>query len=274
MKTRALSPTLYASWLRLRSHLRRWPPAVTIILVVVILFSGKARPEVLPTGAFEKQIPILVPAYHGLEPRLAFTYRSDAGNGWLGVGWTLSGLSVIERRSSGRGTPTFTKDDVFYLDGAELIPCQKSTVSPSCMLLASQSFDAFTGRVETFERISFDHTADDGRGIWFVWRKDGVKTTYVAIPSLTFMGKAVDWYVRSVEDPNGNRVDYNYTPDNLPYPGPNYWQAYPYRIKYNGNEGHFFSELRPDQETAAIGYFFRTTRYRLQNVDVIVRKQR
>jgi hypothetical protein len=43
--------------------------------------------EISPTtGALVRAIPIEVPAFHGIEPRLALSYSSLSGNGFAGVG--------------------------------------------------------------------------------------------------------------------------------------------------------------------------------------------
>src|SRR5512134_1077537 len=44
------------------------------------------------TGSLTRTIPIEVPAFHGIEPRLALAYSSQAGNGFVGVAWRLGGF--------------------------------------------------------------------------------------------------------------------------------------------------------------------------------------
>src|SRR5574340_557976 len=80
------------------------------------------------TGAATYTIPIQVPpGVAGIEPKLALTYNSQAGNGLLGVGWSLSGLSVITRcprtlaQDGVREGINYDANDRYCLDGQRLI---------------------------------------------------------------------------------------------------------------------------------------------------------
>ena len=79
-------------------------------------------------GAAVYTIPIEVPpGVAGMQPDLAITYNSNGGNGLLGVGFSLSGLSVITRcgqtiAQDGReGGVYYDARDRFCLDGQRLI---------------------------------------------------------------------------------------------------------------------------------------------------------
>lgn len=80
-------------------------------------------------GAYRTSVDLKIPSFRGLEPKLSLSYNSsDKSQGHpyavLGLGWRIDGLSVIERRSSSGGAPTYTREnDVFLLDGEELLAC-------------------------------------------------------------------------------------------------------------------------------------------------------
>src|SRR5215831_8718721 len=83
-------------------------------------------------GSARATIPIRAPNYRGLEPKLSLVYDSGGGNGFVGVGWSLSGFSFIERASPGHGAPGYGASDIYLLDGEELVPCAQGSTSPSC----------------------------------------------------------------------------------------------------------------------------------------------
>ena len=229
--------------------------------------AGTAHTDIGSSGAYQTAVPIEVPTYHGLEPRLGFVYNSNSGNSWLGVGWNLSGLSTIRRASPGQGAPNYDDNDVFYLDGMELIPCTETMQSPSCKYpaSASPSYKAYTTKIESFQRIAFN-SAWTGSGGWHVWTKTGTKMTYEAQVSTSAIG-VFAWRLASVEDTLGNKVAYSYFHDGS---APNLGEQYIYEIIYNGTLVKFYYESRPiaDVVTHAIGGDLVTTRYRLKAIDV------
>jgi len=89
-----------------------------------------------PTGARTYTIPIgLVSGREGAQPQINVTYVSQAGNGILGKGWSLTGLSAITRGNysiyfDGKTTSaTNSTNDPFYLDGMRLIKTSQSSSS-------------------------------------------------------------------------------------------------------------------------------------------------
>ena len=203
-------------------------------------------------GAAGASVPIEVPPFHAIEPRLAINYSSAGGSGALGVGWSLSGFSTIERASPGGGAPTYSAADVFLLDGQELFPCASGSASPSCT-----SGGTHSTKIETFVRIAFDAPSNT----WTVTQKDGAKTTYAAVYAVgqgTFR-----WGQSSVSDTSGNTVSYGWWCD----PGAD---CYPNTVSYNGTVVTLYREARPDPVTFANGSALGATSYRVKTIDVVV----
>lgn len=82
---------------------------------------------VSPSGAATYSIPIWAPSGpNGLQPQIALTYNSQWGAGYLGVGWSLAGLSSIYRcnqtyaQDAAPGSVSLSTSDVFCMDGQRL----------------------------------------------------------------------------------------------------------------------------------------------------------
>ncbi|HEY3352406.1 MAG TPA: FG-GAP-like repeat-containing protein, partial [Polyangia bacterium] len=185
------------------------------------------------SGALTSSIPIGVPGFRGLEPKLELGYSSSGGNGVVGVGWGLNGASVIERAAPGGGAPRFDASDVYRLDGNVLLPCAPGARSPSC-----SSGGTHTTRVESYARIAFDGTT------WTVWQRTGVKAIYTA---RSIAGRSdFRWTLASVMDPKGNAVTYGWWCD-----GTN--ECYLDTVSYNGTTVKAYYETRGDVVTYAVG---------------------
>jgi hypothetical protein len=81
-----------------------------------------------PSGAATYSIPIFVPpGTNGMQPQLSLNYHSQGGNGLLGMGWSIGGLSAIHRCGSTiaidgiKGGVNYDANDKFCLDGERLI---------------------------------------------------------------------------------------------------------------------------------------------------------
>lgn len=81
-----------------------------------------------PTGAKSYSIPIDVyPGVSGFQPNLTLEYSSRQGNSILGMGWSVSGISVIARGGKSRYYDDRTEgirmdlDDSFVMDGVRFI---------------------------------------------------------------------------------------------------------------------------------------------------------
>ena len=82
-----------------------------------------------PTGGVTYTVPVEVaPGRGNMQPELSITYNSQGGNGALGYGWSIGGLSAINKVAknyyyNGTSAPvSFTTDDALMLDGMRLLP--------------------------------------------------------------------------------------------------------------------------------------------------------
>ncbi len=203
-------------------------------------------------GELDDKIPIVVPAFHGVEPKIELHYHSSAGNGFVGWGWSLYGPSEISRSSPGHGAPSWTSSDIFLLDGKPLIPCAQGSVSPSCTTGGTHST-----LIESYARITFNSSANS----WTITATNGVRSTYTPVNVIS-QGTFV-WGLTSVADPHGNTRTYNWWCESGS-------ACYLDTITYNGTTIKFWRESRPDPITFINGVFVGTTNYRLKTIDVTV----
>ena len=166
--------------------------------------------SVSPSGAATYAIPIyLPPGRAGMEPSLAFVYNSQGGNGLLGIGWSLSGLSGISRT----GTTLYHDDfvdgvdfddnDQFALDGMRLIEVDENGGNTE-----------YRTEIETYSKIIAYGTVDDDPDWFEVYTKDGRVLQYgnSTDSRIEASGKqdALTWLVHVISDRNGNYIEYSY----------------------------------------------------------------
>ncbi len=188
-------------------------------------------------GAAGESLAIQVPPFHGLEPRLGLSYSSEARNGFAGMGWNLTGFSVIERVNNAWGVPRFDSSDVFTLDGQTLLACPAGSSYPSCA----------SGGTHYTHQESYLKVKKVSDTLWEVYGKDGTRTEFAPIHSVTYPFEASPTYSlrlgqSKVVDTHGNTVNYNWA---LNADGVN-GATYPASVTYNGITIEFFREVRPD----------------------------
>ncbi|MDR2834780.1 MAG: FG-GAP-like repeat-containing protein, partial [Bacteroidales bacterium] len=187
---------------------------------------------VSPSGAATYEIPIFAsPGIGGVEPKISIVYNSQSGNGILGQGWQLSGLSsislspnltyndgyfeAIKLNSSGTGLDRYVKK--YSLDGNRLV------IDPD-------NSNYYRTEVETFQQIEHQTSGTDR---FIVETKDGMKCYYGQTTnsqiklSSNSNNKILSWLIDSVEDVNSNYLVYEY----FDIGGEKLLQ----RIKYTGN---------------------------------------
>ena len=162
------------------------------------------------SGAATYQIPLGLPAgTAGVSPSLSLNYSSQNGNGLLGHGWALSGLSGITRcrqtlGQDGQARPiTWTAEDRFCLDGQRLLAIEGEY---------GQQGTVYQTEVNS-HLVVVSHGETNGQPDYFtVERKDG---------SLSYYGNTADaknntnygtltWAISSQEDSARNRIEFLY----------------------------------------------------------------
>lgn len=161
------------------------------------------------------------PGTAGVTPEISLNYSSQGGNGVLGVGWSIGGLSGITRcrqslHQDNNPLPiTFTGTDRFCMDGQRL-------------LLTSGTYGAanstYKTEIDSFAKITAKGGSLGHPDYWEIERKDGSKSTYggngdaeseqnVLNLDGTLSVKVMTWALNIFEDSVGNKIDYNYYND-------------------------------------------------------------
>ncbi len=169
-------------------------------------------------------IPIRLPqGIHGIQPDLSISYSSRAGNGLLGWGWDIGGLSAVERTGRTRYhdgiTGAVTLDDAndrFLLDGMRLVIAAdygdslefRTELDRMCRVVAykTPSRDGGSGgtpRTGVIDR--FKVCLADGRFMEYGGTADS------RIEPQQGGSAALCWLLDRVWDRNGNAVLYHYT---------------------------------------------------------------
>ncbi|MBP6702234.1 MAG: VCBS repeat-containing protein [Vicinamibacteria bacterium] len=206
-------------------------------------------------GSFSTGVPIQVPSFHGIEPRISLSYSSEGRNGIVGAGWRLNGFSQIMHRNESYNHPGTGWPLLLELDGQALVACPGGSSFPSCA-----SGGTHYTRNESYLKIVKTSEAE-----WSVYGKDGTRTKF---SSLAPADGLVDYTWKlgqsQVVDTHGNTVNYTWwNPDG----GVGHY--YPGTVSYNGYTIEFFYETRPDALTAPIRHAAtRTITHRLKTIKV------
>jgi hypothetical protein len=224
---------------------------VTLALPALAVEAGDNKALELLTpfaGSFSQVVPIQVPAFRGLEPKIGLGYSSEAGNEFVGVGWNLGGVSVIQRAGPGRGTPRYDSTDIYLLDGRELLPCPTPATSVSCANGGTHST-----KNESYTKIQLSGST------WTIWSPDGTRTVLTGIYTTTG-GNTFRWGTTSRIDTNGNTVNYSWASAG----GDSYLDT----ITYGPYSITLYRETRSDKLSFTVGEFssLGETIYRLRSI--------
>ncbi len=202
-----------------------------------------APPSASQKGDANLSYPIVIPSgRNGMQPNLSIVYSSSGGNGWMGEGWDINGLSSITidtRWGSPKFDPTY-ETELYSFDGEMLVydgnylPHRHNDVDPNSTVFTTtkQKRNEFvTNNKKTFFlRKNHDFTKierygeDPSKYRWVITSTAGSKSFYggtesgvvenaVLRDNDNINGKIVHWALLKVEDINKNNIKYVY--DNL-----------------------------------------------------------
>ncbi len=185
------------------------------------------------TGAATYNIPIVIPpGTAGMEPNLSIAYNSQAGNGLLGIGWNLTGMSSITRvgktyyHDNQRTSVRLNQNDRFVLDGKRLINITGNYWDVGCEYYT----ESFNGML-----ITSKGWIGNGPESFIVQTKDGHTIEYGISGNsrLTPETTVHTWLIEKITDQYGNYIKYTYEGDN--------YEKRINRIDYTGNENNSLS---------------------------------
>lgn len=227
-------------------------------------------------GAAVYTIPIAVPpGTAGMAPSLSLSYSSQAGNGLLGVRWSLTGLPAVTRcpktiaQDGVAGGINYDANDRFCLEGERLVAISGSYGADGT---------EYRSEREGFSKIVSYGAAGNGPAWFKVWTKSGQIMEFgnTNDSRIEAQGKATArlWAVNKVSDTKGNyfAISYDENNDNGEYR--------PNRIDYTGNPAgltpyasvRFVYEARPTTDIVPLyvaGSLIKTTQ-RLTNIQTYV----
>lgn len=189
--------------------------------------------DVSSNGSFSYAVPFDLPEFRGLVPNVSLAYNSsNKAFGYernlTGIGWSLTGFSMIELKTPGGGTPIYGSGqadtiNIFMLDGEPLLACDDAaatnawtatyptdykTDSPSASCSAGGNFASLHEDYRKIEKLATS---------WEITNPDGTKYTYQNLETLgagtqapTFTSKA-RFLLTSISDVNNNSISIAYT---------------------------------------------------------------
>jgi len=218
----------------------RYPLALLCSIVLLAYGSGvrAAVPGNIPAefsvnnGSASYSVPIdVAPGRGGMQPELSINYSSNGGNGILGVGWSLGGLSAISRcgrtvaQDGAVSGINFDKNDRYCLDGQRLVPVKGANGAVGA---------EYRTEIDSYAKITSHGGSTNKPNYWVVKTKAGQVMTYGqgGNSTHTFSQGPMSWAIREANDTTGkNPVTYHYSI--------NSYKQYLNRISYAGGNVEF-----------------------------------
>ena len=223
-------------------------------------------------AAYGVDLPV-PPGPAGMQPKLSLEYSSLGTNGIAGLGWTLSGLSTIQRcpktiaQDGKAGRISFDTADRLCIDGQRLVLANLPLTEDNYWALNAE----YRTEINDFSRISrlpnqgFRIESKDGRISYY-----GTDSRSAMIAAGRADGQVVVWALDRVEDRKGNYLTVDYVHDLIT------GEFLPTQMRYGGNNVanqaadlavRFLYEKRPDEQLRYIGGSRNDLHYRLTNIE-------
>lgn len=185
-------------------------------------FNGRAINQSLPVGSISGTGSVasggatysiafaVPPGTNGINPTVSANYFSMAGDGVLGRGWDIGGLSKITRTTRNMyfdnetNPVVMTNSDRFVLDGARLIAKAGNYGEPNT---------TYGTESENFATITSKNTQGNGPEWFEIVTKDGLKMEYGNTPDSRLTGQfatVLTWALSRILYPDGNYITFKY----------------------------------------------------------------
>lgn len=168
------------------------------------------------SGHATYSIPIFVASGSGgMAPQISLEYSSEAGNGPVGLGWSLGGQSAISRCAQ-----TLEQDGPTAIRGITLSATDRFCLDGQRLMLVSGNYGAagseYRGELDQFAKVVANGVAGYGPASFTVWRKDGSVAEYGNSSDSRIEARASDnttvllWALNKISDSAGNYLNYSY----------------------------------------------------------------
>ncbi|MCR5366225.1 MAG: FG-GAP-like repeat-containing protein [Prevotella sp.] len=208
--------------------------------------SGTA--SVSPTGAAVYSIPIeTLKGIGDLKPSIGIAYNSQMGNGLVGWGCNITGLSSITRGmkdwahdNTVKGIDYSSNSCALYLDGKRLLLKSGTEGTDGCVYSPEGEPQTTVTLHSSLSSTSSWFEVDTGDGMVYEYGHSG------AVQTLSNPTTVSAWYIKNATNPLGHSIIYNYETQHL--------CLYPTVIVYGGNSRIVFGyENRNDTIPIVMG---------------------
>ncbi|MCR9053268.1 MAG: FG-GAP-like repeat-containing protein [Phaeodactylibacter xiamenensis] len=188
--------------------------------------------NVSDAGSAVYSIPITVPpGTAGMQPTLSLSYSSQGGNGLLGKGWHLQGMSVISRSRR-----TLAQDN--QITGVNIDETDTYSLDGERLVLVEGNYGADNSEYRTeqniHQKIKAYGNVNGSPERFKVWTKAGLVIEYGFTTDSKIEAQGSQnilfWYVSRIFDTMGNYISFSYQEENAT------GDYRPHRIDYTLNE--------------------------------------